>query len=201
MTTEHQRLFNAIVDDLHRTGYSIQRNALPNELAEQLFHYATLAANEQFVAAGVGRGAKRLMDMSIRSDVIQWIDESHPVGPHWLAWVEPLLVAVNEQLYMGLRGFESHFAHYRPGAFYQRHKDAFQGDKNRVLSLVVYLNPHWQEGNGGELVIYADDNDLTGQKVPPIMGTAVVFLSDSFAHEVLPTNTSRFSIAGWLRAT
>ncbi|WP_370298268.1 2OG-Fe(II) oxygenase, partial [Pontibacterium sp.] len=85
------------------------------------------------------------------------------------------------------------------GAFYKRHVDAFRGEANRVLTMVVYLNPDWTADDGGELVLYTSDTDQEGIKVVPAMGTVVVFLSEEFPHEVLPAYRDRFSIAGWYR--
>ena len=75
----------------------------------------------------------------------------------------------------------------------------FKGQQNRVLSLVVYLNPGWQHEDGGELVLYRDESDAEGIRVTPLMGTVVVFLSEEFPHEVLPAQRDRYSIAGWFR--
>lgn len=57
---------------------------------------------------------------------------------------------------LGLFSFESHFAHYAPGAFYKTHVDAFKGQANRVLSVVYYLNEAWGAKDGGEMVLYSD---------------------------------------------
>ena len=96
--------------------------------------------------------------------------------------------------------FESHFSLYGPGDYYKRHKDAFKGEANRVLSLALYLNPGWTADDGGELVLYPSDADAetveapmrlaaglpAETKVTPLMGTLVLFLSEDFPHEVLP---------------
>ena len=95
--------------------------------------------------------------------------------------------------------FESHFAHYAEGDFYKRHLDAFRGECNRVLSVVVYLNQNWQPDDGGELVIQVSDIEEDVIKVTPAFGTMVVFLSEQFPHEVLPARCDRYSIAGWFR--
>ena len=102
-------------------------------------------------------------------------------------------------MFLGLFSFESHFAHYRPGDYYKRHYDAFRGEANRVLSIVVYFNSGWTPKEGGELVLYKDDKDRQGTKVIPLMGTIVVFLSEEFPHEVLKAKRDRHSIAGWYR--
>ncbi len=46
--------------------------------------------------------------------------------------------------------------------------------------------------------MYDDDNNFI-KKVIPHANTLVVFLSDKFPHEVLPTKRKRYSIAGWFR--
>jgi SM-20-related protein len=102
-----------------------------------------------------------------------------------------------------LFSFESHFAHYGKGDFYKKHKDAFKGEGNRVLSVLVYLNQDWSADNGGELVIYTKPSsdscviDDSKVLVTPSFGTIVVFLSEDFPHEVLPAKCDRYSIAGW----
>jgi SM-20-related protein len=64
--------------------------------------------------------------------------------------------------------------------------------------VVYYLNEEWRKEDGGELVIY-NQNDNFLAKVAPIGNKMVVFMSENFPHEVLPTNTTRYSIAGWFR--
>jgi len=106
---------------------------------------------------------------------------------------------INRRLFLGLFSFESHFSHYAAGDFYKRHYDAFKGQANRVLSMVVYLNSDWTQEDGGELVLYTDSRDVEGITVTPSFGTVVVFLSEDFPHEVLTTHRDRYSIAGWFR--
>jgi SM-20-related protein len=135
----------------------------------------------------------------VRRDEISWITGESEAGQIWLNWTAKLQTFLNRRLFLGLFSFESHFAHYPPGAFYKRHYDAFHGQANRILSIVVYLNPHWPLAAGGELVLYRDDRDVEGIKVTPALGTIVTFLSEEFPHEVLPATQDRYSIAGWFR--
>jgi SM-20-related protein len=105
---------------------------------------------------------------------------------------------------MGLFSLESHFAHFRAGDFYKKHVDVFrpaetQRGARRILSIVVYLNPAWQPGDGGELLIYDEAGGEVVQSVQPSFGNVVVFLSDEVPHEVLPASRDRYSIAGWFR--
>ncbi len=99
---------------------------------------------------------------------------------------------------MGISYYESHFAIYEKGNFYETHLDSFKNSKNRVVTTVYYMNDDWQKDDAGELIVYDEDNNFLS-KVPPKENTLVVFLSDKFPHEVLATNKTRYSIAGWFR--
>ena len=147
----------------------------------------------------MGRINDLLHDARIRRDEICWITGESLAGRQWLKWAAELQLYLNRRLFLGLFSFESHFAQYAQGAFYRRHRDAFCGQANRILSVVVYLNKDWQVADGGELVLYAGDGDKFGVKVLPSWGTVVVFLSEEFPHEVLPAKCDRYSIAGWYR--
>lgn len=60
------------------------------------------------------------------------------------------------------------------------------------------MNESWSEQDAGELVVYdLDDNKLA--QISPKSGRLLVFFSEQFPHEVLPTNADRYSIAGWFR--
>jgi SM-20-related protein len=194
-----ERLFNKIVDDLIRDGYSINPGALPNELCDGLINHLNQMQNEQFSLAGIGRGDDHLTRKDIRKDKICWIIGESAAGREWLEWAGKLQQEINRNLFMGLFSFESHFAHYQPGDFYLKHYDAFRGQQNRVLTVVAYFNRDWQEEEGGELVMYLNDDDTQGITVLPEMGTVVVFLSEEFPHEVKPASRDRYSIAGWYR--
>ena len=82
------------------------------------------------------------------------ITNNSEAGSAWVTRAESLQRFLNKRLFLGLFSFESHFAHYNKGDFYKKHKDAFKGEGNRVLSVVVYLNQQWSSEDGGELVIY-----------------------------------------------
>lgn len=154
---------------------------------------------DQFKKAGIGRGNDHLENDFVRTDEICWITGASEAGKQWLEWTAQLQKHLNRRLFLGLFSFESHFAHYGPGDYYKRHVDAFHGETNRILSIVVYLNPGWTQEDGGELVLYLDEHDKDGIKVVPLHGSMVVFLSEEFPHEVLPANRDRDSIAGWFR--
>ncbi|MFC3193779.1 2OG-Fe(II) oxygenase [Marinicella sediminis] len=198
-SSPNQALFTKMADDLASKGLSILPAALPDELCLALRAQQISMDDDQFRQAGIGRGTDAGHNELVRTDQICWISKQTPAGSMWLEWADSLRLFLNRELMLGLFAFESHFAHYRPGAFYKRHQDAFVGEANRVLSLVVYLNPGWCSDDGGELVIYQDSVDQQGVRVMPLMGTVVAFLSEGFPHEVLPAQKDRYSVAGWYR--
>jgi len=63
------------------------------------------------------------------------------------------------------------------------------------------LNHEWQDEDGGKLRLYLNETDEFNQEksidVSPLAGRAVVFLSDTFYHEVLPATKERLSLTGW----
>jgi len=192
-------LFERMANDIRHSGYSVNPSALPEDLSHSLLAHLHGMRDAKFDDAGIGRARQHMLNQFVRSDAICWIDGDSSAGAEWLRWTARLQAHLNRSLLLGLFSFESHFAHYRPGDYYKRHLDAFKGQANRVLSLVVYLNPTWQLDDGGELVIYRDPSDTDGLRVTPGFGTVVAFLSEEFPHEVLPASRDRYSIAGWFR--
>ncbi len=194
-----ESLFELIAQDISQQGYSIRPAALPEELTSALYQHQIEMDEAKFNDAGIGRGDDYLKNRFVRTDEICWITGDSAAGKKWLEWVDFFQMYLNRRLFLGLFSFESHFAHYRPGNYYKRHYDAFKGEANRILTVVVYLNSGWTAADGGELVVYENDLDTVGIKVLPLMGTIVTFLSEDFPHEVLPTSRDRYSIAGWFR--
>lgn len=197
-------LFSQIAEDLRSQGWSVIPNALPVLLAEQL-HRQILGMNEtQFSPAGVGRSSDFTLNTFVRRDEIRWIEGKTEAEKEWLQWSNRLRLFLNRRLFLGLFSFESHFAHYPPGAFYRKHVDAFRGNPrhdatNRVLSVVAYFNPGWMPEDGGELALFREADTEPFLHVTPAFGTLVVFLSEEVPHEVRPAHRHRYSIAGWYR--
>ncbi|CAG9295183.1 2OG-Fe(II) oxygenase [Celerinatantimonas diazotrophica] len=196
---DSQSLFAKIASDLLEQGYSIQLQALPQHMSEALYEQVTKLHEQEFIRAGVGRKDEFQQNQFIRRDEICWIDGSTATGRCWLDWTAQLQNYLNRRLFLGLFSFESHYAHYARGDFYKRHFDAFHGQSNRVLTVVTYLNQNWQKEDGGQMVLYRNQDDLIGTQILPTMGTIAVFLSEEFPHEVLPAMRDRYSIAGWYR--
>lgn len=196
-------LFSRIARDLTEKGWSVIPDALPQQMAVALSRQIH-AGGENFAPAGIGRSTDHALNTFIRRDRIHWIDGSTEAEKSWLAWSNRLRLFLNSRLFLGLFSFESHFAHYRPGAFYRKHVDAFRDrpftdGSNRVLSIVAYFNSGWQPGDGGELLMYEPQGLEPFLAVTPAFGTVVAFLSEDIPHEVRPARRDRFSIAGWYR--
>lgn len=207
MLTIDDKLLDTIADSLVEPGYILLEHAMPHELLAALLVHFNHMNNDDFKRAGIGRKADFQLQETIRSDQIYWLGKTaqteEDVVSSFLAWMEQLRIGINRRLFLGLFDYESHFARYAAGAFYKKHVDAFsghqQGQSNRVLSTVLYLNEEWKESDGGELVLYAENSDHVLQKVSPTFGRLIIFLSEKFPHEVLPATRERKSIAGWFR--
>lgn len=207
MLTIDDKLLDTIADALVEPGYILLEQAIPNELLAALLTHFNNTNNDDFKRAGIGRKTDFQLQETIRSDQIYWLGKAdqteEDVTSQFLAWMEQLRIGINRRLFLGLFDYESHFAWYAAGAFYKKHVDAFsghqQGQSNRVLSTVLYLNEEWSESEGGELVLYANNSDQVLQKISPKFGRLIIFLSEKFPHEVLPATRERKSIAGWFR--
>lgn len=187
---------DAIATALADQGWGIFHGAVPWNLTLRL-HERALAL-DAYERAGIGRQQDHQLNTFVRRDQVVWIDGEDPLEKEWLDWADGLRLHLNRSLMLGLTAFETHFAHYEPGAFYRKHLDAFRGESNRVVSIVFYLNPDWTPADGGELVLF-DEADTELGRFPPTLGTLAVFLSEEIPHEVLPTRADRYSLTGWFR--
>jgi len=192
----NEKLYSEIINALVKDGYIIIPNALDKNLACGLKEYAQ---NEKdFKRAGISGSNDLHLDNQRRRDKIHWLNKDSSFQSDFLAFTDGLKERINRELYMGITYYESHFAIYDEGDFYETHLDSFKNSKNRVVTTVYYLNEDWSDEDGGELVIYDENNNFLS-KVTPHANTLIVFLSDKFPHEVLPAKKRRFSIAGWYR--
>lgn len=168
-------------------------NFISEQQVDQLLAVFETKQNE-LKTAGIGKNENYTKAESIRNDKIVWLENDEPVLKE--IFFEPIseLISVLNRHFLGINDHEFHFAKYEPGAFYKRHKDAFSNDDARKISVVLYLNKNWKEGDGGELNIYNEQTTT----VKPKAGTLVVFESH-LEHEVLQSNTNRLSITGWLK--
>ncbi|CAO3573588.1 unnamed protein product [Mortierella alpina] len=103
---------------------------------------------------------------------------------------------------------EYQLAYYPPdSSHYERHRDSFptsdreDRDQRRVTA-IVYFNPDWKQGDGGELRIFDKGMGDEPEKqidVAPMAGRCVVFLSGVMDHAVLPAFNERIALTSWYR--
>lgn len=184
---------------LDARGWLVTDDGLPRELARRLREDCRrLAESHELRLAGIGAGAKRQVRTDIRGDLVQWLEDSDSsAAADYRSWLEPLRLALNRRMMLGLFDFEGHFAAYPPGTFYARHLDRFHDGGARQVSVIVYLNTDWRDSDGGHLRLYLDDAEAVD--IAPEMGRMVAFRSDAFHHEVLLARKWRYSVTGWLR--
>lgn len=192
-------LVSQIADDLVTHGWSQQPNFLPASLTLALAaECRTLADNSKLTPAGVGRGAGQAIRDGVRGDHIQWLEAGQSVDcDHYLRIMDALRQELNLALYLGLDGYETHFALYPPGAFYQKHVDRFRDDDRRTVSVVLYLNQAWLPEHGGALRLHPVGK--SPQDILPLAGSLALFMSADMPHEVLPATRERLSLTGWFK--
>ncbi len=187
-----------IVEALASDGYIVLSDTVEEALLVQLFQHVIALPDSTFQLAKIGRQQNQQQLLTIRNDKTVWLSDKALVEQAYLTVMQSMMMSLNRQLFLGLRSFEAHFAHYPIGHFYQRHLDAFRGESNRILSSVLYLNHDWQDSDGGQLVLYQSDNSEL-LRIQPKWGQLVLFMSEQFPHEVLVSTRDRYSIAGWFR--
>ncbi len=179
---------------LEQTGVAVLEKFISADFAKQLLDYCKSQASSWKIA---GIGAEHSSNLAIRGDRTHWLScENNAIEAEVLRMLDALRCALNQSLWLNLSTVEAHFAHYAPGTEYVRHKDVFQRDAARVISLVLYLNPEWQQADGGRLALYLSDGV---RFVPPHSGTAAIFISSDIEHAVERTTVDRYSIAAWFR--
>ncbi|WP_240009498.1 2OG-Fe(II) oxygenase [Marinomonas algicola] len=189
-----------LASSLKAKGWCVLDDAFSCELIDSLVMEVNQLPDEMMQQAGIGRKSDHQVKLDVRQDCIMWIDGNTPARRDFLVAMEALKVTLNRMLLLGLFDYEAHFARYHENGYYDKHFDAFVGKGNRVLSTVLYLNERWLGSNGGELVMFDEhDVDKSIATILPVKGRFVVFLSESFAHQVNPANVCRHSIAGWYR--
>jgi SM-20-related protein len=185
------------VDQLSENDYVVIDNFLSPELYQVVRGFLLRKLEEdEFERAGLGSVFNNQLDTSIRGDFTYWLDKNRD-NELSVAFdlIEEIKFTLNRYCFLSLSGYEFHLAHYPAGTFYKRHVDQFKDKSNRMISVIIYLNEGWQKGDGGELKIYKEDEELT---IDPIASRCVMFKSADVPHEVMQTNVGRYSLTGWM---
>ena len=82
------------------------------------------------------------------------------------------------------------------GGCFPLHYDNPGRPSNRLLTCLVYLNPDWTEGDGGELELIPFLSNP--QKIAPLHDRMVIFRSDRVLHRVLQATRERFCFTIWI---
>lgn len=187
-----------IVNDVYEQRFCVVDNFISaNEVTTLVQKINLLSENKQLKQAGIGKNAEHLTNTDIRSDYIYWLDENDTdLQSLFFHFITELTQALNRRFYLGLKEHEFHLALYPPGSFYKKHRDAFKSDDARKITVLLYLNQNWKHEDGGELILYKDDN--SSLTIEPLGGRLLVFESE-MEHEVLLSKANRYSLTGWIK--
>ncbi len=195
---DYNHKFERLIDTLATQRICVVPGFFDTTLCNALYQELKQRTETQALdKARVGKDERQTRIKEIRGDAIHWLDGETKAQQQFLAIMDSYRQALNRQLFLGLDELEVHFAHYPLGMGYQKHLDSFQNSNLRRITVVAYLNPDWNEGDGGQLQIF--DGDKIVSEVSPQGGTLVSFVSEEISHQVAITHRERFSIAGWFR--
>ena len=194
--------YEQIIDDLLEKQYSIVDDFFdPLEILKLRNSLLHKYEEDKFKKSAIGNRTNELIEKAIRGDFILWMNEAEAGETEKIFFhkINNLIEYLNRTCFMGILHKEFHYAVYPKGTFYKRHLDTFQNDSRRKLSIVSYLNDeNWLNTNGGELVIYKEDE--SEEVIYPLPGRVVIFESQILEHEVKEVkNSERLSITGWLK--
>lgn len=198
MSTILSASFSQIADDLAASGYAVSEAFLTTQEIDSILQLDEFKEGLlHFRKAGIGKQQGKQINETIRGDFIQWIDKVNAAESIrvYLNKVEALITSLNQNLFLSLKDYEVHMTIYPAGSFYKRHLDQFKADDHRKLSIILYLNKNWKEGEGGQLRMHLPQGS---KDIFPEAGRLVCFRSDSIEHEVLPASRERLSLTGWI---
>ena len=112
----------------------------------------------------------------------------------YMSWLlQRLPPALNDSMVqsesLSNQAFNAKLAFTQPGgSTYPLHIDNPQGlaaNDTRKLTTILYLNPDYVQGDGGELRVFLRNQEI--RDCTPVGGRLLLFWSDEIPHEVLPT--------------
>lgn len=200
----HTDYFRRLVVDLLEQGFCVADDVLDLDLLEHLrVRLLSLQEDENLRPAAVVATGNPRRVQSIRGDFIKWWPDHKGLGEHeqlYSSFLNEMSKILNREFFLGINHKNLHYAWYPEQSFYKRHLDQPKGKSDRKLTVNLYLNKNWDESQGGCLRLFTENGPEEFIDVSPEFGRLVVFRSDEFEHEVLPTTVPRLSVTGWLRA-
>lgn len=188
---------NEMAEGLSSKGWWLSKELVSDLICESLLSSAKEQAKmNRFKQARIGKGIKKRLVKDIRKDEIFWVEDwDGSAFKGYKEILDALIECLRRELFLPIKRFEGHLAHYRPNGFYIKHVDRHSVQPHRLMTCVLYLNDV-PPGQGGELVLYKGDDILT--VIQPQKGQLVLFDSAT-PHEVKSTAISRWSLTCWMR--
>lgn len=185
------------MDQLAENDYVVVDDFISDQMFKEIMDFFhEMESADKLKKAGIGAQQDFQVKAEIRGDFIYWLEENRDVPLNsFFQLKDELMQNLKRFCYLSLSGSEFHIAKYPAGSFYHRHLDQFHERTNRQITVLIYLNQGWKKGDGGELVIYKDEQEIV---IEPIAKRLLLFKSDVIEHEVLTTNVPRYSLTGWL---
>jgi SM-20-related protein len=196
----HRLIFDSVIAQLEQQNFAVMENFFTLEQVAA-WHQDALELYQQqlFIPARVGRGDNLARNTAIRGDTMRWLEfeAANQVQRNYFAFLEQLRLALNQHFMLGLFAAECHYTHYQADSFYAKHIDRHQHSRERIVSVISYLNDQWCDADGGQLRLYLPHDEML--EVKPKAGTMVCFFSEAIPHEVLVARRERVSLTAWLR--
>lgn len=210
----------AIGRQLTADGYVVLDHLVTEAQALQL-HTEVCACHAagELTVAGLVNGRQvdkeeaKYADTATRGDVIGWFDSTTKGWPYGRGLDKYLLKLgtliselgklVPELARITSRSKAMVACYPGGGSRYVKHVDNDGKHplcRTRVLTALMYLNPEWEQGDGGELVVYdAEDTNARRRVVAPLCNRVLLFWSDwRTPHEVLAAQKDRYAVTLWL---
>jgi SM-20-related protein len=186
------------MDILSESNYVVIDDFLHRKVLSNLKEYfSDKEIQDKLDKAAIGATGESKIINEIRGDYTYWIDKERDQNRlHIFDTLEEVKMIINRYCYLSLSAYEFHLALYPIGSFYKKHLDQFKGRNNRMISMIIYLNEDWSNGDGGELKIYPEGKE--SKTIEPLENRCILFRSDVLYHEVLPTLKPRRSVTGWM---
>ncbi|HAG92309.1 MAG TPA: hypothetical protein DCL41_10570 [Bdellovibrionales bacterium] len=183
-------------DELSVKGYVYFSDLVSLDGVKNLLSWAKVQESEdRFDPAGIGKGVRKRISEDHRRDEILWVkDWTLPPLKEFHDNLSYLFVELRRGLFLPLKRFEGHVAHYPKDSFYVKHIDRHKVQPHRLMTAVFYLSD-MNPGEGGELVLHLPEGKQT---IHPQAGSMILFQSE-IPHEVQITHKDRWSLTCWFR--